>query len=99
MIVGWRSAQTVHQFFVTGKSTRRFLGERESAVNPDFEDSAAGSAKTYFCRGSLVEDQFPRRTGARLISSLAAIFDLDFHEIDLAIQPLKIIIPKGHCNR
>jgi hypothetical protein len=88
MTDGWRSAQTVHQFFVAGESTSRFLRERESAVNPDFEDSTAGSAKTYFCRGSEFEDQFPRRTGARLISSLAAIFDLDFHEIDLAIQPL-----------
>src|SRR5947207_12530848 len=78
------SAQTGRQFFVVGEATCRFLREREPAVNPDFEDATARSAKSYFRRGSQLEDQFPRRTGARLIASLAAIFDLDFHDIDLA---------------
>jgi len=30
-----------------------------------------------------LQDLFPRRTGARFIASLAAVFDLDFHELIL----------------
>ena len=84
MTAGERSAQTVHQLLVIGEATDRLLRERESAVNPDFEDAADRSTKTYLCRGSQFQDQFSRRTGARLIPSLAAVFDLDFHEIYLA---------------
>jgi hypothetical protein len=89
LIQGWRSAQTGHQFVVAGKPARCLLRERKPAVNADFEHAPAGSAKIDLCRGSQFEEQVPRRTGARLIASLAAIFDLDLHEIDLAIQPFQ----------
>jgi hypothetical protein len=85
----WRSAQTASQFFVAGEPTRRFLRERKSAVDADFEDATAGSAETDVRRRSQLEDEFPRRTGARLISSMAAIFDLDLHELNLATASLR----------
>ena len=39
------------------------------------------------CRGSQLEDLFPHLTGARFIASLTAIFDLDFHEMVLRVEP------------
>jgi len=96
---GWRSAQTARQLFVAGEATSRFLRERKSAIDLDLKRAPAGSAKIDVRRGAQFEDQFPRRTGARLIASLAAIFDLDLHGTDLAIQAASIIISKGWCWR
>jgi hypothetical protein len=76
-----RSAETVDHFLVAGEPARRLLREREPTVNLDFEDAAAGAAKTDVSRGSPFEQQIPRRTGARLVASLSAVFDLDFHDI------------------
>jgi hypothetical protein len=84
-VAGRRSAQTVGHFLVAGEAARRLLRERESAINPDLEDAAAGAAKTDVRRGSPFEQQIPRRTGARFVASLTAVFDLDFHDIGLAI--------------
>ena len=53
------------------------------AVDSYLEDATTGPPKAYLCRGSQLEDLFPRRTGARFISSLTAIFDLDLQEIHL----------------
>jgi hypothetical protein len=95
VLADWRSAQTARQLFVVGEPTSGFLRERKSAINLDFERATTGSAKIDVRRGAQFEDQLPRRTGARLISSLAAIFDLDLHGTDLAIQTAAITISKG----
>src|SRR5579859_7894678 len=92
-------AETAGDFVVARKPARRFLGERESAVDLDFENAAARSAKRYLRRGLPFEQQIPRRTGARLIASLAAVFDLDLHRTDLAMALLQFIIAKSHYGR
>jgi hypothetical protein len=82
------SAQTARDLFVGGEATGLLLREREPAVNLDFEDATNRSTKTYVRRGSQFEDPFSRRTGARFIPSLAAVFDLDFHDMTSRIEPM-----------
>jgi hypothetical protein len=78
-----RSAQAVNRLIICRKPIGRLLRVCESAVNSYFEDSTTGPPKAYLCRGSQLKDLFPRRTGARFISSLTAIFDFDLQEIHL----------------
>ena len=78
-----RSAQAVNHLIICREATTRLLRVCESAVDSYLEDATTGPPKAYLCRGSQLEDLFPRRTGARFISSLTAIFDLDLQEIHL----------------
>jgi len=55
------------------------LGKREPVIDADFEDAAARAPQAYVRSGLQLEHQLPRLTGARLIASLAAIFDFDLH--------------------
>jgi hypothetical protein len=57
----------------------RLLGVFEVAVDPDLEHPTARAAKAYVSVRPYREDQLPRLTGARLVASLAAVFDLNFH--------------------
>jgi hypothetical protein len=75
--------ETAGYLIARWKATGCLLRECESAVNANFEDAATGSSNAYVCRGSQLQDLFPRRTGARFIASLTAVFDLDFHELIL----------------
>lgn|SRR5712691_5162557 len=74
------SAKAADDLRIGREATLCFLREREPAVHLDFEHATAGSAQARLRRGSLLEDQVPRRTGARFIASHAAIFDFDFHK-------------------
>jgi hypothetical protein len=78
-----RSAQAVNHLIICREATARLLRVCESAVDSYLEDATTGPPKAYLCRGSQLKDLFPRRTGARFISSLTAIFDLDLQEIHL----------------
>ena len=78
-----RSAQAVNRLIICREPTGRLLRVCELAVNSYLEDATTGPPKAYLCRGSQLKDLFPRRTGARFISSLTAIFDLDLQEIHL----------------
>jgi hypothetical protein len=80
-VIAPRSTNAADDFRIGRKATRCFLREGKPAVGFDFEHSAAGSAEANLRRGQFLEDQVPRRTGARLIASQAAIFDFDFHTI------------------
>jgi hypothetical protein len=77
-----QSVDTSDDFRIGRKATRCFLRENKPAVHLDFEHAAARSAEARLRRGSRLEDQFPRRTGARLVASHAAIFDFDFHQTE-----------------
>jgi hypothetical protein len=78
----WQSANTSDDFRFRRKAARCLLRESKPAVHLDFEHAAAGSAQRDLCRWSRLENEIPRRTGARLIASHAAIFDFDFHKIE-----------------
>jgi hypothetical protein len=73
------SGETAGDLFAGRKATGRLLRVRQSAVNANFEDAATRPQQAQLRRGPQLGDQFFRLTGARLIASLAAIFDLDFH--------------------
>jgi hypothetical protein len=78
------SAETAGDLFAGRKAAGRLLGVRQSAVNANFEDAAARPPQAHLRRGLQLDDQFPRLTGARLVASLTAIFDLDLHELVLS---------------
>jgi hypothetical protein len=76
--------ETTGDLFARRKAAARLLRERQSAVDANFEDAATRPPQVYLRRGSQLEDQFFRLTGARFIASLTAVFDLDFHDFVLA---------------
>jgi hypothetical protein len=78
------SAETAGDLFARRKATGRLLRVRQSAVDANFEDAATRPPQAQLRRGPQLFDQFFRLTGARLIASLAAVFDLDQHEFVLA---------------
>jgi hypothetical protein len=78
------SAKTAGDLFARRKATGSLLREREPAIDANFEDAAARPPQAQLRRGSQLGDQFPRLTGARFITSLAAVFDLDCHEFVLS---------------
>jgi hypothetical protein len=65
------------------KAASGLLRECEPVVNANLEDAAARASNADLCRGSQLEDLFPRLTGARFIASSPAVFDLDFHRVVL----------------
>src|ERR1700682_1665364 len=81
---GQLSGETAGDLCVRRKTAGRLLRERQSAVNANFEDAATRPPQAQLRRGSQLCDQFPRLTGARFVTSLTAIFDLDLHELVLA---------------
>jgi hypothetical protein len=81
-IIEPRSAKTADDFLICRKAARCLLREGKPAVHPDFKDAPARSLQADLCGGLRLEDQFPRRTGARLVASQAAVFDFDFHQIE-----------------
>jgi len=78
------SGETAGDLFARRKAAGRLLREREAAVDANFEDAAARPPQAQLRRGLQLGDQFPRLTGARFVTSLTAIFDLDHHEFVLA---------------
>jgi hypothetical protein len=75
--------ETISYFFARWEATGRLFRERESAIDANFEDAATRAPQAQLRRGSQLSDQFPRLTGARFITSLTAVFDLDFHDFVL----------------
>ena len=55
------------------------FGEGNTAVDADFKDTAAGAPQGHLRIRSGVSDEGRRRTGARLIVSLAAVLNFDAH--------------------
>ena len=78
------SGDTVGDLVAGREAAGRLLRERKPAVDAYLEDAAARALQAHVGRRLQFEDLVPRRTGARLIASLTAIFDLDFHEPVLA---------------
>jgi hypothetical protein len=77
------SCQTIRNLVARRKAAGRLLGEREAAVDANFEDAAARAPQVQLRRGLQLEDQILRLTGARFVASLAAIFDFDVHDLVL----------------
>jgi len=77
------SAERAQHLLVRGECTGRLLGISEPAVHRDLEDPAAALAQTDLRRRKLLQDQVPRRTGARFIASHATVFDFDLHAVAL----------------
>lgn len=80
--VAWRpslSADRGQNLTIIRKRSGRFLRTGQPSVHRDFKHAAAGFFQRH--RGGLIsfEDQIPRRTGAWLIASHAAIFDFHIH--------------------
>jgi TPR repeat protein len=75
-----RLAEGAEHFLVCRETAGCLLGESQPAVHRDLEDAAAGPAQIDLRRGLCLQDRVPRRTGARFIASLAAVFDLDLHD-------------------
>jgi hypothetical protein len=63
------------------KSSGRLLRVGDPTIDFDFKNTAARPAQIDLCRRLQSQDHVPRRTGARFVASLAAVFDLDFHEL------------------
>ena len=75
------------------KRTGRLLGIRQSSIDRDFKHPATAPLQRHL--GGLVglKDLIPRRTGAWLIASHTAIFDLDMHLLCL------LAITEPHLRR
>jgi hypothetical protein len=78
------SGETAGNLFAGRKATGRLLRVCQPAVNANFEDAATRPPQAQLRRGPQLFDQFPRLTGARFIASLAAVFDLNFHDFVLS---------------
>jgi hypothetical protein len=78
------SGETAGDLFARRKAAGRLLRERQSAVNANFKDAATRPPQVYLRRGLQLGDQFFRLTGARFITSLTAVFDLDLHDFVLS---------------
>jgi len=69
----------VPHLLICRESSGRLLRVGDPAIDFYFKDTAARPAQIDLCRRLQSKDHVPRRTGARLVASLAAVFDLDFH--------------------
>jgi hypothetical protein len=61
------------------KAPNFLLRADDPVVNADFEDAPARAPQCHLRIRSKLADQVRRRTGARFIISLAAVFDFDAH--------------------
>jgi hypothetical protein len=82
---GLLSAHGADNLGVGGEAAGRFFGIGNTIINTDLERTAARAQQRHLCVWSLLADYARRLTGARFIASLTAVFDLDFHELVLAI--------------
>ena len=57
----------------------RLLREAQPPIHRDLEHAAPALAQPHIGSRRLRQDQVPRLTGARLVASHAAVFDLDLH--------------------
>jgi hypothetical protein len=64
---------------ILGEPTKRLLGESYTAVYADLKRAPTGPLQSHLSIWSDLSDQGRRRTGARFIVSLAAVFDFNFH--------------------
>ena len=76
---GGTSGEDGSHLGVCWKPAGRFLREAEPTVHGDLEDAAAALAESDRSPRRLRQNHVPRRTGARLVASHAAIFDFDLH--------------------
>ena len=83
---GGASCQGGDDFGVGREGAGGALRIAQGFVHGDLEDAAGGFAQADVGFGVAGGDQGARRTGARFIVSLAAIFDLDPHGLDLSMS-------------
>jgi hypothetical protein len=74
------SAHSADDLSVGGKAAGRFLGIGNTTINTNLEHTAARAPQRHLRVWSLLADYARRLTGARLITSLAAVFDFDAHQ-------------------
>ena len=73
------SAEDAQHFLVRGETAGRLLRIGEPPVHRDLEHAATASRQADLGGRLRLRDDVPRRTGARFIASLTAIFDVDLH--------------------
>ncbi len=79
-------AEGAQRFLVRRETASRLLREAELAVHRDLKHSTTGLVQRHLRVRMGVENQVPHPTGAWLIASLSAIFDLDLHAVGLPID-------------
>jgi hypothetical protein len=68
------------------KRSGRLLGISQPSVNGNFKHSATAALQGHGGSRLRLHNQIPRRTGAWLVASYAAIFDLDIHFPSLLVR-------------
>jgi hypothetical protein len=77
------SAECRPDFRVFREASRRQLRKSETSIATDFEHAATGSLERYFDIRMRLGNDIPHLTGAFVIASSPAVFDLDLHALDL----------------
>jgi hypothetical protein len=75
------SAHRFEDFGIGGKTANRLLGTDDAAIDADLKDAATRSLQCYLGIWSGLANQLRRLTGARFVTSLATIVDLDMHDL------------------
>jgi hypothetical protein len=66
---------------VGGEPAKGMFGEGYAVLDADIKDAATGPPQRHLRAWSDLADEVRRLTGARLIASLAAVFDFDVHRL------------------
>src|SRR5689334_15877778 len=74
------SSERAHYFIFGRKAATCLLRISQLAVDGDFKHPATGLVQGHLRLWLRLSDQICRLTGARFVSSHAAVFDLDLHE-------------------
>ena len=78
---GAGSSHDADDLGIGGKAASCLVGKGKSIVDAELKDAAAGASQRHLRIRPSLADEFRRRTGARFIVSLAAVFDFDVHRL------------------
>jgi hypothetical protein len=79
MSAATNSAHRFEDFGISGKTANRLLGTGDAAIDANLEDAATRSLQCHLGVWPDLTNQIRRLTGARFVTSLATVVDLDKH--------------------
>ena len=89
--------QATHKLIVIRKLSGRLFRVLERTVNHNFERTSASLDQGHLRVGMLLRYKIKRRTGAWLIVSLNAVFDLNLHDLPRFLR--FVFHPSSECHR
>jgi hypothetical protein len=79
--VGFDDSYDADDLGIGGEPAKRLLEAGYTVVDADLKDAPTGPPQCHLRIWSDLADETRRRTGARFIVSLAAVFDFDAHRL------------------